>query len=166
MSERDDQVQRIISALVTRDLSIATCESLTGGLVGAAFTAVPGSSKVYRGGLITYATDLKVDLAGVDADFVASYGVVNEQTALEMARGALIRCGADVAVSCTGVAGPHAQDGIEPGTVWIALVQAMVGDETADFSRELHLVGDRTTVRQQVVDQVIDLVFDVLSPVG
>ena len=77
-----------IRLLEQAKLTIATCESITGGGIGASFTAVPGSSAVFRGGLITYASDLKASLAGVDADFIAEHGVINGRTAQEMAIGA------------------------------------------------------------------------------
>ena len=81
-----------IRLLEQAKLTIATCESITGGGIGASFTAVPGSSAVFRGGLITYATDLKVSLAGVDERLVRESGVINERTAKQMALGAALSC--------------------------------------------------------------------------
>ena len=90
---------RLIGLLRAGGWTIATCESMTGGGIGATLTSVPGSSTVFRGGLITYATDLKASLAGVDAEFVAEHGVINERTAQEMALGAASSCRADVGLS-------------------------------------------------------------------
>lgn len=149
----------LVARLVERSLTVATCESLTGGGVCAALTSVPGSSRVVRGGLVTYASDLKVRLAGVDADWVREHGVINETTAVEMALGALRACGALVAVSCTGVAGPDGQDGHGSGEVWLAV--AMEGEpETSIVTRHLHLAGDRDAVRAQTVAAALHLLLD------
>lgn len=94
--------ERLLALCRRRGLLLATCESITGGGIGWALTAVPGASDVFRGGLITYASGLKASLAGVDAAFIAAHGVVNERTAREMAEGAARVCGADVAVAVTG----------------------------------------------------------------
>lgn len=134
--------------------TIATCESITGGRIGAAFTSVPGSSAVFRGGLITYATDLKVSLAGVDAAFVAQNGVVNERTAKEMALGAAWNCRSDVGLSSTGVAGPEAQDGVPVGTVWLGLALPARWEDRIR-ARRLELTGDRAQIRSQTVSAAL-----------
>jgi nicotinamide-nucleotide amidase len=157
-------VAEIIATLGERDLTIATCESLTGGMAGAALTSVPGSSTIFRGGLITYDTKLKVSLVGLDAKSAATYGVVNEQTAVQMARGAMVTCQTDVAVSCTGVAGPGPQDGVAAGDVWIALVTKRVGAEVAVYTQHLHLDGDRGQIREATTAAMLDLILRVLSP--
>ena len=150
---------RLVRLLVERDLTIATCESLTGGGIAYTLTQIPGASKVVRGGLITYASDLKVDLAGVDADWVRRFGVINETTAVEMARGALHVCRARVAVACTGVAGPEPQDGHQPGDVWLAV--AIHAEPQPDIlTRHLRLEGDREQVRRQTIAQALQMVVD------
>ncbi|MCP1388637.1 CinA family protein [Corynebacterium sp. TA-R-1] len=113
--------QTLIDELRARRQTIAFCESLTAGLAAATLASVPGASDVLRGGLITYATDLKAGLAGVDTQVLAECGPVSAATAREMARGARAACGADWAVALTGVAGPDPQDGHQPGEVWIGL---------------------------------------------
>lgn len=153
----------LVACLAGRSLTIATCESLTGGGVCAALTSVPGSSRAVRGGLVTYASDLKVSLAGVDAGRVAREGVINEATAVQMARGALAACRSHVAVSCTGVAGPDGQDGHEPGEVWVGLAMR---DTLADASpvtvasRRLQLAGDRHAIRQATIVEALRFVLD------
>ena len=107
----------VIKKMTQRSVTLATCESLTGGGIGAALTSVPGASAVYRGSLVTYARELKSTLAGVDEELIATEGVVNELTALQMARGAQARCDADWAVATTGVAGPTETDGAMPARV-------------------------------------------------
>ncbi len=155
----EDLAASVIGRLVERDLTIATCESITGGGIAAALTDVPGASAVVRGGLVTYATALKVDLAGVDADWVQRYGVINETTAVEMARGALDRCGALVAVSSTGVAGPDPQDGHQPGDVWLA-VAMHAEPQPAILTRHLQLSGDRAAIRRASVAGALQMVLD------
>src|SRR5689334_5234005 len=86
---------RLVATLRRRSQTIATAESLTGGLVGATITGVPGASAVYRGGLITYATDLKATLAGVALSVLATDGPVATTTAAQLAQGAARACGAD-----------------------------------------------------------------------
>lgn len=150
--------RRVVELFTARGFTLATCESLTGGLIGATITSVPGASAIYRGGFITYASDLKVRWAGVDADLVASRGVINEPTALQMARGVRDASGADVAVACTGVAGPQGQDGAEPGTVVITCVTA--GHTTVSTYT---FAGDREQVRRQTVEQALHLLRDYLD---
>lgn len=150
--------ERLLALCRRRGLLLATCESITGGGIGWALTAVPGASDVFRGGLITYASGLKASLAGVDAAFIAAHGVVNERTAREMAEGAARVCGADVAVAVTGTAGPLGQDGVAPGTVW-------VGARTPDGTRthRLALNGDRARIREETVRRALRLTVEALS---
>ncbi len=111
----------VITGFRDKGLSLATCESITGGGIGWTLTRIAGASDVFRGGLITYASELKSTLAGVDAEFIAAHGVINRTTALEMAEGAAQVCAADVAVAVTGTAGPTGEDGEPPGTVWLGV---------------------------------------------
>lgn len=113
--------ERVVAALTAAGLTVATAESLTGGLLAATLTEVPGASAVLRGGLVVYATDLKHRLAGVDAALLADRGPVDPDVAIALADGARIRCGADIGVGLTGVAGPAEQHGLPPGTWYVAL---------------------------------------------
>ena len=110
---------RLIAALTARGLTVATAESLTGGLLAAVLTEVPGSSAVVRGGLVVYATDLKAALAGVDAGLLADRGPVDPEVAAALAAGARRRCGAGIGIGLTGVAGPDPQDGVAVGTWYV-----------------------------------------------
>ncbi|SDU85862.1 competence/damage-inducible protein cinA [Microlunatus sagamiharensis] len=147
--------EAVLAALRTRGLTLATAESLTGGLVGAALTAVGGSSDVYRGGVVCYATDLKATLAGVPADVLDAHGPVAPETAAALARGVARACGADVGLATTGVAGPSPQDGHPVGEVYVAA--ALSGQEPE--VRRLHLTGDREAVRAASVEAVLDLLL-------
>ena len=148
----------VLTALRERGLTLATAESLTGGLVGAALTAVPGSSDAYRGGVVCYATDLKATLAGVPADLLAEHGPVAPETAAALAAGVAQACGADVGASTTGVAGPSPQDGHPVGEVYVAV--AVPGREPR--VRALRLTGDRDAIRRQSVEAVLDLALETL----
>lgn len=142
----EDLPAQVIHKLTDLGLSLATCESLTGGALGAALCSVAGASKVYRGGLITYASDLKTSLAGVDADWIQTNGVINGETASQMALGAAKQCGSATAISTTGVAGPDGQDGHQPGEVWVGVVIA-----GQVFTKQFCFVGGRESVRRQTV---------------
>lgn len=153
----------VIAALTERRLTIATCESLTGGALAAALTAVPGASAVVRGGLVTYASDLKSRLAGVDAGWISSHGVINRETAVQMAVGVRQRLDADIGISCTGVAGPDPQDGVQPGLVWLAVARGRGSLEPLVLAERLQLVGDRAAIRAQTVDAALDLIVRLLA---
>ncbi|MDN5806425.1 MAG: CinA family protein [Brevibacterium sp.] len=145
-SELFTQSRHIITTCAQVGLSIAGAESLTGGRFVSTLVDVPGASAVVRGGLITYATDLKSRLAGVDADQLEETGPVDEVVAAQMAAGAARECVADIGVACTGVAGPEAQDGKPVGLVYTAI--AFAGKAQVS---EHHFAGDRGTVRNLTV---------------
>lgn len=121
-SETPDALPRsVVAALRGVGQTVATCESLTAGLLAATIAEIPGSSAVLRGGLVTYATELKHELAGVDPETLAEHGPVSLDTAEQMATGARDRCGADWAVSLTGVAGPEPQGAHPVGEVFVGI---------------------------------------------
>lgn len=105
--------QDLIKLARDAGVTIACAESCTGGMLAAAMTDVPGASAVFDRGIVTYSNQAKIDLLGVKADTLNTHGAVSEETALEMAQGLRDRCGVDIAVSITGVAGPGA-DGRKP----------------------------------------------------
>lgn len=143
--------EQIVAALVAGRLTVATAESLTGGLVCAALTAVPGASAVVRGGVVAYATDVKSAVLGVDADVLRRHGAVSRETAAAMAVGVRSLLSADVGIATTGVAGPDRQDGRPAGTVHVAVASA-AGVDVISRDDEGRLSGDRAAIRRQVVD--------------
>ena len=145
--------QALIRGLQAQGLTVATCESLTGGMICAALVDVPGASRVVRGGLITYQTDTKSLLAGVDTGLIETHGVVSAEVARAMAAGARDALHADIAVSATGMASPGEIGDPPAGTVFVGLASA-AGVQAV----ELHLTGDRQAVRQQTVDTAIKLI--------
>jgi nicotinamide-nucleotide amidase len=160
MTLADPRAVAVVRALTERGQTLATAESLTGGLIGAAITAVPGASAVYLGGLITYATDLKARLGGVPADLLAAAGPVSAQTAAAMASGAREATGADWAVAATGVAGPDPQDGHPPGEVWLGLS----GPDGIVRTVHLDLTGGRAAVRAGTVVAALSQLADAVLP--
>ena len=158
----NEVVAELIETLTARGETIATAESLTGGLIGAEITAVSGASAIYRGGVISYATDLKARLAGVREATLAEHGAVAALTAVEMALGVADRCDASWGIAVTGVAGPDSQEGHPVGTVFSAVArrQAAIGwDDPATDSevcvRQLKLSGGRDEIRRQTVEATL-----------
>ena len=139
--------ENLVALLGARGLVCATAESCTGGGVGSAITAVPGSSAVFAGGVISYANEVKREVLGVRAETLAACGAVSPETAAQMAEGARRLLKADLAVSVTGVAGPDGgSDGKPVGLVWFGLAGADgVRTERCLFR------GDRARVREQAV---------------
>ncbi len=145
----DDQTMEsvVLDLLRRRGLSLAVAESLTGGLVGSRLTAVPGASEVFRGAVVSYASDLKYRLLEVPEG-----PVVSEAAARAMAVGVRKLLGTHVGLATTGVAGPDSQEGQPPGTVFVGLALA----EQVEV-RQLKLPGDRERVRQFTVISLLNL---------
>lgn len=154
--EPADRAEPVIRALIERRITVAAAESLTGGLLCAVLTSVPGASAVVRGGVVVYGTDLKVSLAGVDETALRRHGPVAAETALAMAAGVRDRLHADVGVATTGVAGPDRQDDLPPGTVHVA-VAGPDGARCVSFVGSSRLAGDRAEIRAATVDAALEL---------
>ena len=146
--------QEVIDLLRARGDTIAVAESLTGGMLAAALTAIPGASAAFRGGVVAYATDLKAALLGVPAALLDRHGAVHPDVARAMADGVARRLGTTVGAATTGVAGPDPQDGQPVGTVYIAVSAG--GDTTV---RSLALSGGRQQIRQATVQRSLDLLI-------
>ena len=158
-SRRAEELARAaIELLIARGETIATAESLTGGLVAAALTSVPGSSAAVRGGVVSYATDVKADLLGVPSDLLERYGAVHGAVAEAMAQGARQRLGATTGVATTGVAGPDPAEGKPVGMVFVA-----VAGPGGLASRQLALTGDREAIRAATVESVLGLLLGSLQ---
>jgi nicotinamide-nucleotide amidase len=150
----------LLAALRTTGATLATAESLTGGRLAAAFTAVAGSSAVFRGGVVAYASDLKVTLLGVPEALVSEHGVVSAECARAMAEGVRTRLGATYGMSTTGVAGPDPQEGKPVGTVHVAVA----GPEGV-VAAALELVGDRTTIQERTCTEALSVLSGMLGQV-
>jgi nicotinamide-nucleotide amidase len=148
----------LIERLSQRGLTVAVAESLTGGLLSAALTEVPGASAVIRGGVVAYATDLKASVLGVSPGLLARVGAVDAEVALAMASGVSAELGSDIGLATTGVAGPEPQDGKAVGTVFIACVW---GDKRV--VEELSLTGTRNEIRSLTVHAALRLLSSAVS---
>jgi PncC family amidohydrolase len=140
--EREGIGAELRATLLGHGMTLATAESLTGGLLAELVSAVPGASETYVGGVVSYATRVKVGVLGVREATVEEYGVVSAECAREMAEGVRTLLGADWGVSTTGVAGPTTQEDKPVGTVFLA-----VAGPTGSTSEERHFEGDRSQVR-------------------
>ena len=144
----------VIAALQGKTL--ATAESCTGGLIGGALTAVSGSSKVYKGGIVSYTNEVKHSVLGVKAETLEQYGAVSAPVAQQMAAGVRELVQADVAVSVTGLAGPGGDDFGNPvGTVYIGY-----SDHHVTESRKFLLTGNREEIRRQAVEQALQIILE------
>jgi nicotinamide-nucleotide amidase len=156
---RQGLAARVLGLLTERGETLAVAESLTGGLVAAELTSVPGASRAFRGSLTAYATSLKQQLLGVDAGLLAARGAVDAEVARQMAAGARKALGADWGIATTGVAGPEPQDGQPVGTVFVA-VEGPVGKGKVVA---LRLNDGRAEIRMESVRRVLALLSWVLT---
>ena len=153
----EELAKRLLSQLNSRGMTLATAESCTGGGIGHVLTAIPGSSAVYLGGVISYANSVKEQVLGVPQEVLVTVGAVSEETARAMAEGICRLLGADLGIAVTGIAGPAADGTDKPvGLVYIAV-------STADSTRvtENHFSGDREAVRNQTIQAALDLATQV-----
>jgi nicotinamide-nucleotide amidase len=158
----EETLEQVVARLLgERGLSLATAESLTGGLVGARVTTVPGASEYYRGGIVAYATEAKAAVLGVDRQLLDQHGPVSEAVAAAMAAGARRAFAADVGVATTGVAGPTEQDGRPVGNLCLA-----VADPAGTVTTTTRAPGDRTQVRAWATTLALDLLRRRLEGVG
>lgn len=160
MPQAADPAAAVIAELTRRGLRIAVAESLTGGLVVAELTRIPGASLVVNGGVVAYDTGVKHTVLGVSAELLEREGAVHPEVARQMAdrvRGVLAVDGrpADLGIATTGVAGPDPQDGTPVGTVFLGVA---MGDEVEAIP--LDLPGDRAEVRAATVRAAIGALLD------
>jgi nicotinamide-nucleotide amidase len=151
-------VKSLIEELSQRSETVAVAESITGGAIAAAITEIPGASKVFRGGMVVYATDSKSSLLGLPPELIASRGVVSREVAIAMADGVRSAFGATWGIATTGVAGPGSHDGVVAGDVWIAV--------SGPVSEAEHLaLGDigRLEVRGGAVTSALALMSRILG---
>lgn len=152
----DAAARATIARLRAAGAMLVTAESCTGGLIAGAVTEIPGSSDVLHGGYVTYANAAKTGMIGVPAELIATHGAVSREVAQAMARGALARSGATVAIAVTGVAGPGGGSPEKPvGTVWFGLATASSSHEERQV-----FAGDRHAIRRATVLHALQLVRD------
>lgn len=138
---------------------LATAESCTGGLIGHRITDIPGSSDYYLGGVVAYAYEAKVAVLGVSWDTLQKHGAVSRETVLEMARGARILLGADIAVSVSGIAGPGGATPDKPvGTTWLGLSTV-----EGEWARVHRFPGNRAQNKADSAQAALQFVLDSLT---
>jgi PncC family amidohydrolase len=143
----------VLLTLGKKGLSLGSVESLTGGLFASSICSIPGASKVFKGGIVSYANEVKEKLVGVNPLTIAQEGVVSQSVALEMAKGGLKALNVDVAVSFTGNAGPTAEAGEAPiGRVYMAIA---FKNQAKPFSYAVDLVGSRNEIREKCVNFIL-----------
>jgi len=135
--------------------TLVTAESCTGGGIGAALTAIPGSSAVYKGGVISYTNEIKQNILGVNSSLLEEYGAVSEPVALAMAQGAQKLLNADIAVSVTGLAGPDGDDRGNP----VGLVYIGYADSNTVNCTKCFFTGDRDRIRLQAVQTALSVIL-------
>lgn len=157
LPEDASNAEHVVACAKEQGLRIATAESCTGGLVAKSLTDVPGSSAVFSGSIVSYSNEVKMHDLGVKDETLQKYGAVSEQTASEMAAGALKILDVDLAVSTTGIAGPHGGSEEKPvGTVWVGIAQkdAQTGKVTAS-AHCFKFGGNREQIRTQATSEAL-----------
>ena len=152
--------EQLLNMARTKGFMVATAESCTGGMVSAALTDIPGSSDVVDRGFVTYTNEAKMEMLGVRPETLDAYGAVSEETARELAEGALKNSRADLAVSITGIAGPGGSDFKPEGRVCFGVAMADKGTETETV--EFGAIG-RSKVRANSVQHALKMLISALS---
>jgi len=153
------RAKTVLQKLCERELKVTTAESCTGGLVAAQLTDIEGCSHAFERGFVTYTDTAKHELLGVDQQMLAQCDAVSEQVARAMAEGAMMRSGADIAVSTTGFAGPAGEDD-EEGLVHFAL--ARLGRNTVHRVRSFGAIG-RDPIRQRSLETILEMLEETLA---
>jgi len=159
-AELSTRVRYLAAALLARDWTMAAAESCTGGWIAKACTDQAGSSAWFERGFVTYSNAAKRDELGVDASTLEQAGAVSQEVALQMAQGARVRSGVDIAVAVTGIAGPDGGSADKPvGTVWFGWALA----DRAE-AEVMHFTGNRDAVRRQSVAHALQGLIIRLQP--
>ena len=143
----------VLSAL--KGKTLATAESCTGGGIGAALTAIGGSSAIYKGGVISYTNEIKQNVLGVESGILEQFGAVSEPVALAMAQGAKKLLKTDIAISVTGLAGPDGDDRGNP----VGLVYIGYADNNISICKKCYFEGNRDSVRRQAIETALTIIL-------
>lgn len=155
------QAQTVISLAKQKGVQLSTAESCTGGLIAGALTAIPGSSEVVQGGVVSYSNRIKHELLQVSEEVLDTYGAVSSQVAYQMALGSLASFSTDIAVSVTGIAGPGGATPTKPvGTVWFGLAT-----KKSCTTYLKNFDGDRDAVREQTVLYALELFYSAINEI-
>jgi nicotinamide-nucleotide amidase len=155
-----DSARDLLAAMQARGMTLATAESCTGGLIAAALTAIAGSSAVVMGGYVTYSNEAKAEMLRIPPAVIEGYGAVSDSVARRMAEGARALAGVDLALSCTGIAGPG---GATPGKpIGLVFIAAALRDGRTEVLRRVY-PGDRAAVRAATVAEALALAQRMLA---
>lgn len=159
LPEHQKLCQKVIDLANTRQVTIGTVESCTGGMLGAWLTSISGSSAVFKGGLITYSNPLKTKLATVSPGLINEYGAVSSEVALAMAEGGHAQLATDITIAITGIAGPQSDDTQKPvGLVHVAIYAA------GEFIEQHRIfAGEREEVRTNACYFALNLCLKILE---
>ena len=149
----------VVKRLAKKKVTLSVAESITGGGLAAAITEVAGSSKVFLGGVIAYADEVKINQLDVDAKTLKKFTAVSEEVAKEMAIGVRKKFNSDYAIATTGVAGPGKAYGQKAGTVWIA-----IASKKEVFAIALALSGSRDLIRHATIESALASFERILKP--
>ena len=158
MSNLHRIAEQAVTGAISRGLTVATAESLTAGMVAAVLADTPGASGMLQGGVVSYQNSVKADVLGVPAELLDAVGSVDGDVAKAMAEGARRVCGADIAVSTTGVAGPEPHGGKSVGTVFVGVATA---EGTTSFGYVFE--GNRADIRGQACAAALERLLEALS---
>mgnify|MGYP000098599206 CR=1 FL=1 len=161
-TDSDDLVLSVSNKLRQKNLTVAVAESCTGGLLGANFTNYSGSSDIFKGGIIAYSNEIKIEILGVEKTTIDTFGAVSQQTAVEMAKNVRDKFKTDFGISITGIAGPTGGSPEKPvGTVWIG-----IADENQVFAKIYKFGEDREVNRERSVGAAFTMLFEELIKMG
>ena len=154
-SDKDETLDSVAAGLLLENsITIATAESCTGGLISEMLTDVPGISRVFMGGAVTYSNEAKMEYLGVKEQTLQAYGAVSCETAAEMAAGIRKRLKTDIGISVTGIAGPGGGTAEKP----VGLVYIGLSSDSGTVTKELRLSGNRKKIRTITALNVFDLI--------
>lgn len=156
-----EKMEEVSKKLSTAKLKISVAESCTGGLLAALLTKLPGSSKFFDRGFVTYSNKAKIDLLNVKEETLQRFGAVSAEVATEMAHGVLENSLSDLALAITGIAGPTSDHTKKP----IGLVFIAIASREKNFVKEFYFTGDRSEVRQQAALMALGIILEMLEPV-
>ena len=156
-------IDAIVSTLSDRGFSVSTAESCTGGMIASTIVDVPGASDCFNEGYITYSNEAKIKNLGVKDSTLMAHGAVSYETAMEMAKGVRKKAKADFGLSSTGIAGPGGGSPKKP--VGLVFIACAYGHDKC-IVKELHLKGDRTSVRSQATNEALMLLSECIKELG
>ena len=147
------ELDLVVKHLAEKNITVGAAESITGGMFASMFTSIPGSSKVFKGSIVSYSTVIKENLLDVGSDLVNSVGVISKECALKMAKSAKKLLGVDMAISFTGNAGPEAMEGKPIGLVYLGIAY-----QNKVNVYKLQLSGSRKEIREKCCEYAFRLI--------